>query len=181
MKKGAIVVIIFSLLILIAVVVYKFNSLKLEPKEIESALIKKKSNIPLFEFTSIEGTTFSKYDLQKNRATILVYFDPSCSLCEKSALLFYKFQKLHNTSQVLFVSTSNIEQIKTYIKKFNLENVSNIKFYTTSFDSFYNIFKETNTPTYILYNKDGEHIKTINEEVPARIILRYIKAAQAND
>jgi peroxiredoxin len=180
MKKGAFLIIIISIISLVSVVLYQFNSLKLDNNK--NTIVKNsESNIPLFEFTTLKGDIFSKYDLDKNRSTIIIYFDPDCGLCKKSAKIFYRFQKAHKDSQVLFVSSSTTLQIESFIKKFKLNEVININFYTVEFDTFYKLFNETNTPTYIIYNTKGEHIKTINEEVPVKILLRYIKAAQANE
>lgn len=180
MKKGAFLIIIISIISLVGVVLYQFNSLKLDNNE--NATVKNsKSNIPLFEFITLKGAIFSKYDLDKNRSTIIIYFDPDCGLCEKSAKVFYKFQKIHKDSQVLFVSSSDTIQIKKYIKKFQLNKILNVNFYTIGFDTFYKLFNEANTLTYIIYNTKGELIKTINEEVPVKILFRYIKAAQANE
>ncbi len=180
MKKGAFLIIIVSIISLISIVLYQFNNLKLDNNK-DTVVKNFKSNIPLFEFTTLYGNTFSKYNLDKNRSTIIIYFDPNCGLCEKSAKIFYKFQKVHKESQVLFVSSSNVLQIENFIKKFQLSKISNIKFYTIEFDTFYKLFNEANTPTYIIYNTKGKHIKTINEEVPVKILLRYIKAAQVHE
>lgn len=180
MKKGAFLIIIISIISLVSIVLYQFNDLKLDSNK--NAIVKtSKSNIPLFEFTTLQGDIFSKYDLDKNRSTIIIYFDPDCGLCEKSAKIFYKFQKIHKDSQVLFVSSNNVQQIEKFIKKFKLNEVSNINFYTIEFDAFYKLFNEVGTPTYFIYNANQKHVKTINDEVPVKILFRYVKAAQTNE
>jgi len=180
MKKGAYLIIIISIISLVSVVIYQFNNLKLDNNK-DTVVKNSKSSIPLFEFTTLQGDIFSKYDLDKNRSTIIIYFDPDCGLCQETAKIFYKFQKIHKDSQVLFVSSGDNLDIENYIKKFKLNEVSNINFYTIEFDDFYKLFNETNTPTYIIYNTKGKLIKTINEQVPVKILFRYIKAAQVNE
>jgi len=134
--------------------------------------------MPLFEFKKMDGSIFSKYDLPKDKATVIVYFDPDCELCKKSGMLFSTFKTLHEKSTVLFVSSSTTERIKIYQKKYGLENKSNILFLQSSEDDFYNLFKESSTPTYLIYNRSQYLVKIINDDVPIKIILRYIKASQ---
>jgi len=134
--------------------------------------------MPLFEFKMLDGTVFSKYDLPKDKATVIVYFDPDCRLCEKSGILFSTFKTMYEKSTVLFVSVNTTERIKVYRKKYGLENKSNILFLQSSEDDFYNLFKESNIPTYLIYNRSQYLVKIINDDVPVKIILRYIKAAQ---
>jgi len=180
MKKGALLIIIVSIISLVGVILYQFNSLKLDDKTVETVKTAKLT-MPLFEFTTLNGTKFSKYDLDKNKAAIIIYFDPECELCERPAKILYKFQKIYKASQVLFVSSSTAEKTRDYIKKFKLNRVSNIKFYLTDFDMFYKLFNETKTPTYFIYNNKGKHIKTINDKIPVKTLFRYIEAAQQNE
>lgn len=177
MKKFAIIIIVLSLLTLIIAVFYKLNSLELKTK-LKPAINSTKTHLPLFEFTTLENTTFSKYDLDKNKATIIVYFDPDCGKCKKAADFFYTFKKAYKAAQVLFVNSNTIKKTKEYAQNYKLNEVENVNFYLADFDYFYNTFKETNTPTYFVYNTKGNHIVTINDEVPAKTLLRFIKAAQ---
>jgi peroxiredoxin len=179
MKKTIIIIIILGLTTVLFLVFKKGFDVKTvlsNKKEYLKKDISKK--MPLFEFTTLKGDLFSKYNLIKNKATIIVYFDPDCSLCEKSGTLFSKFESLHKDSNVLFVSPSTTERIKEYQKQFNLENILNISFLQCNDNDFYNTFKESSTPTYLIYNKNQKLLKIINEDVPVKIILRYIKAAQ---
>jgi peroxiredoxin len=179
MRKIIIIAIILGLLTILFFVIKKGVDIKTAHKDKTEHLKEETSkNMPLFEFTTLEGGIFSKYNLIKNKATIIVYFDPDCSLCEKSGTLFNKFKTLHKNSNVLFVSSNSIERIKEYQKQFELENIPNITFLESKGDEFYNFFKESNTPTYLIYNKSQKLVKIINDDVPVKIILRYIKAAQ---
>tara|TARA_R110001583_G_C5666833_1_gene410283 strand:- start:4672 stop:5220 length:549 start_codon:yes stop_codon:yes gene_type:complete len=179
MRNTIIFTIIFGLLIVLFFVFKKGLDVKTEHSEKTEYLKEDTSkNMPLFEFTTLEGAIFSKYNLTENKATIIVYFDPDCSLCQKSGTVFSKFKTLHKNSNVLFVSPSSIKRIKKYQEQFNLETISNITFLQCKEDAFYNTFKELSTPTYLIYNKNQKIIKIINDDVPVKIILRYIKAAQ---
>jgi peroxiredoxin len=179
MKKTIIIAIILGLLTVLFFVIKKGLDIKTEHKDkIEDLKKNTSKNIPLFEFTTLEGGIFSKYNLIKNKATIIVYFDPECNLCEKSGEMFSKFQAIHKNANVLFVSPSSIEKIKKYQEQFNLKNITNITFLQCKKDDFYTVFKESGTPTYLIYSKNQKLIKIINDDVPVKIILRYIKAAQ---
>jgi len=180
MKKGALLIIIIGITLLVSIVLYQFTNLKLNKTTVVASNTAK-LNIPLFEFTALNGSTFSKYNLDKNKATIIIYFDPECGLCERPAKICYKFQKIYKDTQVLFVSSNTVKKIQGYIKKFHLENIPNINFYTVDFNTFYKLFNGVDTPTYFIYNTKGKHIKTINDEVPLETLFRYTIAAQQNE
>jgi len=180
MKKSALFIIVISIVTLISLVLYKFGSLKVGNKTIDTSKTSR-SQMPLFEFETLDGAIFSKYNLDKKRSTIIIYFDPECGLCERPAKICYKFQKIFKDSQVLFVSSSTVKKMQIYIKKFNLNKISNVNFYIVDFDTFYKLFNESRTPTYFIYNAKQKHIKTINDEIPVKILARYIKAAQQNE
>ncbi len=175
MKKNIFqTVIIFSLLLLCSFTMYELSKIK-EPKKTKTELKLKTEQIPFFNFNTLEGELFSINNLQKGKPLIIIYFSPECGLCAKSGKLFYKFRKLYKNCQVLFVSSDSNKKIISYIKKYNLNKISNITFLTTSERRFFETFKESSTPSYFFYNSKGKHIKTINDNVPAKIILRYIK------
>jgi peroxiredoxin len=179
MRKTTIIAIILTLITVLFFVIKKGVDIKTAHLDKTEHLKEETSkNIPLFEFTTLEGGIFSKYNLIKNKATIIVYFDPDCSLCEKSGTLFSKFESLHKNANVLFVSPSSIEKIKNYQEQFNLKNITNITFLQCKEDDFYTVFKESGTPTYLIYSKNQKLVKIINDDVPVKIILRYMKAAQ---
>ncbi len=173
------VIIVLSLIGILIIVFNKAKqtSEKVSENELSTVEI---SNIklPLFEFYTLDSIPFSKYDLEKNESLILVYFDPDCSLCKKSGKLFNTFKKFHKASQVIFVSHNSKEKIIAYQKQFKLDSISNVKFLRCSKGDFFTLFKQTITPSYFIYNTKQELIKIINDDVPVKTILRYIKAAQ---
>ena len=179
MRKVVKTTIVLLLLCVIFIVLNKANqtSTKIETKKVLIKLNSKK--LPLFEFYTLDSIPYSKYDLDENKNLVLVYFDPDCSLCEKSGEVFQSFKKIHQSSQVIFVShNSSVEKIIQYQEKFKLNTIPNITFLRCNEDNFFSLFKESSTPTYFIYNKKQELIKVINDDVPVKTILRYIKAGQ---
>lgn len=179
MRTAVKTIIALSLLSIIVVVFKKVN--QTSDKVIKNERFEKVSTkrLPLFEFYTLDSVPYSKYTLEKDKNLVLVYFDPDCSLCEKSGEVFQSFKKIHQSSQVIFVShNSSVEKIIQYQEKFKLNTISNITFLRCNEDNFFSLFKESSTPTYFIYNKKQELIKVINDDVPVKTILRYIKAGQ---
>ncbi|MBL86190.1 MAG: hypothetical protein CMO82_05985 [Winogradskyella sp.] len=178
MRKMVKITIALSLLVILFIVISKANQTSNEV-EIKKSMVKTDSKkLPLFEFYTLDSIPFSKYDLNKDKNLVLIYFDPDCSLCEKSGEVFYSFKKIHEPSQVIFVSHNSNHKIIQYQKKFKLDNVPNITFLRCNEADFFTLFKESSTPTYFIYNKNQELMKVINDDVPVKTILRYIKAGQ---
>ncbi|WP_298951976.1 hypothetical protein [uncultured Nonlabens sp.] len=180
MRKIYVVIIASLLLSVIMIVTLKAQDVK-ENHEIvkeESDITSLNNQIPLFEFLQQDGTPFSKYDLDKQRNLILVYFDPDCGLCEKSGAFFKTFAKLHASSQVIFTSPASWDNMIDYKERHELDKVSNVSFLQCDSDQFFTLFKEAGTPTYFIYDKKQELVKTINDQLPAPLLIKYIKGAQ---
>ncbi len=178
MRNVVKIIIILSLLSIVVVVFKKVNQLSDKvnnDKRFEKVNTKK---LPLFEFYTLDSVPYSKYTLKKDKNLVLVYFDPDCSLCEKPGEVFQSFKRIHQSSQVIFVSHNSVEKIIEYQERFKLNTIPNITFLRCNEDDFFTFFKESSTPTYFIYNKKQELIKVINDDVPVKTILRYIKAGQ---
>lgn len=170
--------IIVGLSAIVFVVINKAVSTEQVAKEKTTIADTNSDNLPLFEFFTLDDIPFSKYDLDDKKSLIIVYYDSDCGLCAKSGEVFSSFKKLHANSQVLFVSHNTKEKIKSYRERHFLEDVSNVKFLQCSAENFYKLFNESSTPTYLIYNTKQELIKAINDDIPVKTILRYIKASQ---
>ncbi|WP_166386925.1 peroxiredoxin [Polaribacter sp. NJDZ03] len=181
MRKIIISIIVLGLSAIIFVVAHKALSIKEIEKEKTTFTKSNSTKLPLFEFFTLDSIPYSRYSLKKDKSLVLVYFDPDCGLCNKSGKVFGSFKKFHEKSQVLFVSYSSKDKIEAYKKRHNLNLVPNIKFLQCSSEDFYALFKESITPTYFIYNTKQELIKKINDDVPVKTILRYIKAAQVDE
>jgi len=178
MRKIVISVIVIGLVAIVFIVINKAVTIKESVKDKTEITKTKSDKLPLFEFFTLDAVPYSKYNLEKDKSLIIVYYDPDCSLCEKSGEVFSTFKKVHSSSQILFVSNNTKEKIEAYREQFNLEEIPNIKFLQCSADDFYKLFNESSTPTYLIYNTKQELIKVINDDIPVKTILRYIKVAQ---
>ena len=180
MKKVIISSIGIGLVMIIFIVVNKAINIEEAVKEKTTITKSNSDNLPLFEFFTLDAVPYSKYSLEKDKSVVLVYFDPDCSLCGKSGEVFSTFKKVHKNSEVLFVSHNTKEKIEAYRELYNLDAIANIKFLQCNADDFYKLFNESITPTYFIYNNKQELVKIINDDVPVKTILRYIKAAQTD-
>jgi peroxiredoxin len=178
MRKIIISSIVIGLVAIVFIVINKAVTIEEATKDKTETTKLNSDKLPLFEFFTLDAIPYSKYNLEKNQSLIIVYYDPDCSLCAKSGEVFSTFKKLHASSQVLFVSHNTKEKIEAYRAQFNLEEIPNIKFLQSNADEFYKLFNESSTPTYLIYNTKQELIKIINDDIPVKSILRYIRAAQ---
>ncbi|MCV6628673.1 MAG: hypothetical protein OIF50_02315 [Flavobacteriaceae bacterium] len=178
MKKTIKLIITLLLTSIVYIVVQKAKATSQYLYEKKLKSITTHQSIPPFEFSTIDNTSFSKDDLVKDKNLVIIYFDPDCSLCEKSGKIFQSFKGIHKPSQVIFVSHSSIEKILDFQIKFQLDKISNILFLKCNQGDFQTLFNQSNTPTYLIYNKKQELVKAIIDDVSVKTILRYIKAGQ---
>jgi len=130
MNRKIAISIISVLMISILYTVFQKSRVAIEKVKPQKKIVEIESNkIPLFEFKNWDGSTFSKNNLSKEKSIIIVYFDPQCGLCEKSGQLFNRFYKIHNDSEVLFVTSNTHEITLNYVERFGLDTIANIRFY----------------------------------------------------
>lgn len=181
MRRIAFLFVITVLIGTIGIIVNKANEL-IRKESLETGW--KHTNektIPAFGFTALDRSVFSNEDLDSEKGTIIIRFDPDCELCEKTGKVFSKFKKVHEKSNILFVSSNTLEKIGEYSKRFNLDSIENITFLRAEDEVFLKQFGELGTPTYFIYSPKGELIKIIDDDIPVKILLRYVKASQIDE
>lgn len=129
------------------------------------------TGLPPFTILLTNGKYFSYKDLQKDKASILIYFAPDCEHCRDfTKKLTGRMRDLKKT-QIIMVSYLPLLTMQQFNKDFKLDQFPNIKVGTEE-NSFLvpNYFKIIKFPFTALYDKAGILVSTFRE-VPALDIL----------
>jgi peroxiredoxin len=112
-------------------------------------------HIPAFEFKSTMGGMFTNTNLRKDMPTVFLYFNTECDFCQAEIQdIVSNIQKFNNI-QLLFVSVEPVAKIIPFQISYKLEIYDNIVFLSDYRNTFSNIFDVTNTPSSLVYDKNG--------------------------
>jgi thiol-disulfide isomerase/thioredoxin len=128
--------------------------------------------LPSFTLLNVDSTYFTSKYLQKNKETLIVYFNPECDHCmHQTDSLLAKIKKLKNI-QILMATHDPLNKMKAFYKKYRLAKYSNIKLGRDVNFFFPPYYKIANLPFLILYNKKGNLVTTFEGITPVDKVLK---------
>lgn|SRR5574343_1400032 len=116
-------------------------------------------NVPPYELLGTDSTRYTKADLGK-KPVLLMYFSPTCDHCIQQMADMNKYWKQLETYQIVLATYEPMEDLAQFIKRFGLDQHSNIiagrdeKFMLPGF------FAMRSLPYLALYDKKGALITT---------------------
>lgn len=153
------------LLILSATVSAQQDSLNIPP-------YKRFPTVPPFKLLKADSISFfTKADLKKNKAVLLVIFSPECEHCQHETEEIIKHIDDFKKIQIVMTTTWPLSMMKNFCTKYNLERFDNI---TAGQDinymlpSYYSI---RNMPFLAFYDKKGKLIDTFEGALPVEKVL----------
>lgn len=130
--------------------------------------------LPDFSFMKMgESGNLEKDDL-KFEKTVVVYYSPSCSHCQKLATdLGYKAEYLKDINFVWITRFDEGESIQ-FAKSTNLWGKPNLYFGLDKDATFYRYFGDMFVPSTYIYDKDGQLLQQLSQDATvADIMLVY--------
>ena len=125
--------------------------------------------MPDFTFTQVLSLdTVNKHSLNPSfEHYVILYFNSKCEFCNFDIQNILKNNNLFKRSQILLVSSEDINTIK---KSYDVSDYSNISLYYCDKDTFYKLFKTDRTPSIYIYNKKKFLIKKFIGETKIQLI-----------
>ncbi len=74
--------------------------------------------MPDFDFVNTNGESFKRADLNKAHKTLIVFFDATCSHCQKAAVFFNSHLKDLKPYNVLFITMDEHKAIQLFMKDY---------------------------------------------------------------
>ncbi len=90
-----------------------------------------------------------------NTASVLIYFNSSCPICQSEAELIEKNFKKDTLTRFLWVSSESVEEIKEFSALYKLDSLSSHHFYSDTLYSLANAFKLTGVPATFVFDAEG--------------------------
>ena len=112
--------------------------------------------IPPFKLMLVpDSTAFTKYDLRKKRATVIMIFSPDCEHCIHATEDLLAHYDLFKKVQIIMATSLSYPHIQKFYKDFKIADYPNIKVGLDNsyfLGTFYNIHSY---PAIFLYDKKG--------------------------
>ena len=113
--------------------------------------------IPPFKLMLVpDSTAFTKFDLKKKKATIIMLFSPDCDHCIHATQDLVEHYKLFKKVQIVMATSLSYNHIQKFYTDFNLATYPNIKVGLDNsyfLGSFYQIHSY---PAIFIYDKKGK-------------------------
>ena len=112
--------------------------------------------IPPFKLMLVpDSTAFTKYDLKKKKATMIIVFSPDCEHCIHATEDLLAHYDLFKKVQIVMATSLSYPHIQKFYKDFKLADYPNIK---VGLDNSYflgTFYDVHSFPAVFLYNKKG--------------------------
>src|SRR5687768_10747028 len=141
----------------------------------QSAPYKRFPNVPPFKLLLTDSSTyFTKDELAKKKATLLMLFSPDCEHCKHETEEIIKNIDALKKVQIVMSTTLPFDKMLDYYKKYDLKRFDNIivgKDVSYFLPVFYNIH---NLPFLAFYNKKKELISVFSGALPIDKVIEEL-------
>lgn len=133
--------------------------------------------LPAFEFQDLKGEAFTPAQLDANKSTFIMMFDPFCDHCQKQAEWIATAADQFQDVQFVFVTLEpEIPYIEEFKEKYfgdsGLEHLFFVQDVNVGFESYFGYTDDV--VNIYLYSPDKARPKYFGEETPADVLLNYL-------
>lgn len=124
------------------------------------------SEIPEFEYNSINNEIFSNKNLKESDKNIIfLYFSCKCGDCKELINNIDNYKKLLEKYEIILITTEkNIDTIKAFVKVKEIEklNIPVLIDVNNNFPSDFSLGFSINLPKVLVFDKNGKLIENAN-------------------
>ena len=124
------------------------------------------------------ATKFTKQDLPKKKAVLVMLFSPDCSHCQHTAEELPKFAKALKDVQVVMATMHGITQMNEFIKKYKLDELPNVVVGKDLYFLLPPFYAVRNFPFLAFYNRKGDLISVFEGSMPLEKVANVFKEAR---
>lgn len=131
--------------------------------------------IPPFSITKVpDSTRFTKDDLARKRATLIILFSPDCEHCQQETRALIDHIKLFKKVQIIMATPLEHDLIKQFYELYKIDEYPNIIMGRDPTNFLGSFYKVQFYPSIFLYNKKGKFVKAFDGTVPVEKIAEFL-------
>lgn len=129
-------------------------------------IYKRFPTVPPFKIITLpDSSVFSKDDLKKNKAVIIMVFSPDCEHCQRATKDLQAHAALFKKVQIIMASPLDYTILKKFYDAYNIAAYPNIKMGRDGSYFFGSFFKITFYPSIFVYDKKGNFVQRFEGDV----------------
>ncbi len=134
--------------------------------------------MPNFDFLDLQAEHFCKADLNQNQKTLIVFFDATCSHCQKAGEFFNSHLKNLKPYNVLFITMDENKAIQLFMENYAplLPKDKNVKILRDTAYYFVPNFLPKRYPAIFVYSKNQQLDFYTSDEKELNTVLDRLKA-----
>jgi thiol-disulfide isomerase/thioredoxin len=141
-----------------------------------TALYQRFPTVPPFKLLQPDSVSFfSKADLKKNRAVLVILFSPTCEHCQYETEEIIRKIDDFKKVQIVMATPMPFDQMKEFYAKYKLARFDNIKVGRDYLYFLPSFFMVHNLPYLAMYNKKGNLLKTFEGNMKIDDLLQVFK------
>ncbi len=139
------------------------------------APFEKFKTLPPFELTTLDGKSFKRDNLPKNKGTILMFFSPDCHHCLQQMDWMKEVKEQLKEFNFVLATYQPLDALKGFYQSYKLDEWKNI--FIGRDDKYFlpPYFRIRNLPFIALYDKKGKLISVFEGNVKTDLILTSFK------
>lgn len=131
--------------------------------------------VPPFTITKVsDSTKFSKADLSRKKATIIIVFSPDCEHCQHETRELTANIKLFKKAQIIMASPLEHAYLKKFYEEYNIAACPNVIMGRDPGYFFGTFYRVRSFPAIFVYDKKGNFVKEFDGSVPVEKIAEIL-------
>ncbi len=132
-------------------------------------------NVPPFSIINVaDSSKFTKENLAKKKATLIIIFSPDCDHCQYETKELTKHIALFKKAQIILASPKGYTEVKKFYEDYNISQHPNIIMGTDPSYFFGTFFKVRSFPSIFLYDKKGKFVKSFDGNTSVQQIAEFL-------
>lgn len=167
-----IVLILLTLVLFSAIAYLGYSILKKDKKE--EIIREQISQLPDFTLSDVEGNSHSLKKLVENKASLLVYFNSTCEICQLEMNTISNRIKEFEAYNLIFVTVEPPEEITGFITELQLESRKNVHFLVDSEMEVAGYYGVKGVPALFIYDDTGTLVDNYTGPIKVDLILEKL-------
>ncbi len=168
-----IILLVLSLLLISAVIYLGFSFQK---KEQQNALIQSQiQTFPDFAIPNLAGTLVNLEEIVANKASLLVYFNSTCEVCQLELNSIAKRISEFDSYRLIFVTVQPPEEVAGFIQELGISNRESVHFLIDSEMKVAGHFGVKGVPALFIYDPEGSLLGNYTGSVKVDLILEQLE------
>lgn len=131
--------------------------------------------VPPFSIIKVpDSTRFTKDNLQKKKATVIIIFSPDCDHCQHATKELTANIGLFKKAQIVMASSLEYSYLKKFYEEYKIAEHPNIIMGRDPSYFFGTFFRVRSFPAIFVYDKKGNFIQSFDGSVPVEKIAEVL-------